>query len=88
MLHKGDDPRQKCANRQPKYNAQRKRMNFASKDADQYARDQSLNIDPKTMPTIPARTAGVNHAVSPSRMPKTAPSNRPSTILLLIFAAP
>src|ERR1700704_3485595 len=41
-------------------------------------------MEPITMPTIPARTAGVNQAVRPSRMPKIPPSTKPSTILLLM----
>src|SRR6266853_1244513 len=45
-----------------------------------------LNMDPITMPTIPARTAGVNQAVRPSRIPKMPPRTKPSTILLLMVA--
>src|SRR5438477_1390817 len=37
-----------------------------------------------TIPIICERTAGVNHAVSPSKMPRIPPSTRPSTGLFIV----
>src|SRR4029077_18161523 len=45
-------------------------------------------VDPITMPTMPLRTAGVNHAVRPSRAPRIPPNIIPSTILFVIPLLP
>src|SRR6266481_848381 len=42
-----------------------------------------FTVEPITMPTICARTAGVNHAVPPSTAPKIAPSKSPSSTLFI-----
>src|SRR4051794_13639341 len=44
-----------------------------------------LTVEPMTMPMIPARTAGVNHAVAPSTAPRAAPSRSPTRILFMLF---
>src|SRR3954449_10855092 len=44
-----------------------------------------LTVEPMTMPMIPARTAGVNHAVPPSTAPSAAPSKSPTRILFMMF---
>src|SRR6185295_6988443 len=40
-------------------------------------------VDPKMIPTISERAAGVNHAVPPSIAPRTAPTNNPSNTLFI-----
>src|SRR5438094_5516472 len=42
-----------------------------------------LIVEPMIIPTIPARTSGVNHAGPPSSAPRIAPSKRPSVILFI-----
>src|SRR5882672_7478378 len=42
-----------------------------------------FTVEPITIPTICARTAGVNHAVPPSTAPKIAPSKSPSSTLFI-----
>src|SRR5258708_28271445 len=44
-----------------------------------------LNVEPKMIPTICARTAGVNQADPPSIAPSTAPSRSPSNTLFIAF---
>src|SRR5258707_1751486 len=44
-----------------------------------------LNVEPKMIPTICARTAGVNQADPPSIAPSTAPSKSPSNTLFIAF---
>src|SRR5436309_6860130 len=44
-----------------------------------------LTVEPITIPMIPARTAGVNHAVAPSTAPRAAPSRSPTRILFMMF---
>src|SRR5438067_6332760 len=44
-----------------------------------------LTVEPMMMPMIPARTAGVNHAVPPSTAPRMAPSKSPTRILFMFF---
>src|SRR5437667_5015641 len=39
--------------------------------------------EPIRMPTIPARAAGVNHAVAPSSAPSTSPTRIPITTLFM-----
>src|SRR6478609_8422644 len=86
MLHESDDPGQKRTHGQPEHDAQGKRVTLRAKMPMSTPAIRPLIMEPITMPTIPARTAGVNQAVRPSRMPKTPPRTKPSTILLLMSA--
>src|SRR5882757_4192416 len=42
-----------------------------------------FTVEPMMMPTIPARTAGVNHEVAPSMAPRIAPRTIPSRTLFI-----
>src|SRR5438034_4562815 len=44
-----------------------------------------LNVEPITIPIRKGRTAGVNHAVKPSKTPNAAPSTKPKTGLFIFF---
>src|SRR5262245_11530723 len=44
-----------------------------------------LRVEPITIPNRNGRAAGVNHAVRPSKMPRNAPSNNPSTGLFIFL---
>src|SRR5690349_13801428 len=43
-----------------------------------------LKVDPITMVNICERTAGVNHAVSPSKIPRMPPTTNPNTTLFML----
>src|SRR5262245_10617921 len=47
-----------------------------------------FTVEPKMMPAIIGRAAGVNHAVPPSTAPSNAPSRSPSTILFIASFLP
>ncbi len=78
MLHEGDDPCQKRSHGQTKHNAQRKRVDFAGKYADQHARDNALDRRSENDAHNSIRTAGVNHAVSRPECPKCRPAPDPA----------